>query len=128
MKEFSSPALVRDDFQMSAEERLKYSLEQPQAQNALSMRATTAITKARISYALSQLAEMNVVNAHRWLQEIASSSPKMAFSLYLELLEFSAPKLKAVEHSVADPGAKPMSEYSLSELQAMAATAVVSTQ
>lgn len=127
MKEFGSTAVIVDDFQMSPEERLRFSLEQPEAKNAMSVRATTAITKARISYALAELAQMNMLNAHEWLKRVGEINPRQAFELYLQLLEFSAPKLKAVEHSVADPADKNMKDCSLQELMKLAGS-VVSTQ
>lgn len=122
-QEFAHNAVARDDFQMTAEERLRYSLAHPNAQNAMSVRAMNAITKARISYALGELAQLNIENVQKWLEEVANVSPKTAIQLYLELLEFSVPKLKAVEVTQNGAGSKPMAEYSLAELQALAAEA-----
>jgi hypothetical protein len=128
MQEFAATAVIADDFQMSPEERLKFSLEQPGAKNTMSVRATTVVTKARISYALAELAQLNVVNAHNWLQRVAEVNPRQAFELYLQLLEFSTPKLKAVEHSVQDPGEKNMKDVPLADLMRLIQGNVVSSQ
>lgn len=128
-QEFAHNAIANDDgVAMTAEQRLELTLTNPSAQNALSLRSANAITKARISYALAELAQMNMMNAHNWLQRVAEVNPRQAFELYLQLLEFSTPKLKAVEVTQNDGGGKPMNEYTLAELQRIAAEKVVSSQ
>lgn len=123
-KEFAHNAVVTDDFQMTAEERLRYSLAQPEAKNAMTVRAMNAITKARIQYGVAELAQGNIANVQKWLEQVAEVSPKTAIQLYLELLEFSTPRLKAVEVTQNDAGSKPMAQYTVAELQAMAEATV----
>lgn len=61
----------------------------------LTPRQANAITQARIQHSLSDLAERNVDNVDRWLQEVASKSPSEAIRLFMELLEFRMPRMKA---------------------------------
>lgn len=118
-KEFAHNALVTDDgVNMTAEQRLQHSLAHPDAQNAMSVRAMNAITKARISYALGELAQLNIPSVQQWLERVAEVNPRQAVELYLQLLEFSVPKLKAVEVTNLGQPEKPLAEYTLAELQA----------
>lgn len=127
-KEFAAHAVAKDGVNLTAEQRLELTLSNPSAENAMSLRAANAITKARISYALAELAQMNIVNAHNWLQRVAEVNPRQAFELYLQLLEFSTPKLKAVEVTQSDGSGVPLQQMTLAQLQALAAEKVVSHQ
>lgn len=62
---------------------------------ALSPTVANKITRDRIRYAFSELAALNVDNVHRWLSEVAQQSPAKAIELFMELAEFTMPKLKA---------------------------------
>lgn len=130
-KEFAHTALADDEFQMTAEERLQYSLANPEAPRAMSMRAANAVTKARINYALAELAQMNIPQVQEWLQRVGEVNPRQAIELYIQLCEFTVPKLKAVEVTQNGSDTRPLAELSLSELQRMAEEAnsrVVSKQ
>lgn len=93
--------------------------------HGMTPRQANAITKARMQLALSQLAEANVDNIQRWLGEVGSRSPAEAIRLYMELLEFTAPRLKAAQVNLnanADMtpgGARSMADMSIDELSAI---------
>lgn len=86
----------------------------------------TKITKARLSFALAELAEGNVHNVQAWLETVGKVNPAEALRLYMELMEFSAPRLKAAQVNVnanADVtpnGAKDLRSMSLEELGVIA--------
>lgn len=122
-KEFAHNAVVTDDFQMTAEERLRYSLAQPEAKNAMSLRGVNAITKARIQYGLAELANGNIENVQKWLEQVGEVNPRQAIMLFIELAKFSAAQVKAVEVTTSTMDGKPMAQYTLAELQEMAAEA-----
>jgi hypothetical protein len=63
----------------------------------LTPRQANAITQARLQYALSELADMNVDNVHQWLNEVGARNPAEAVRLFMELLEFRLPRLKAAQ-------------------------------
>jgi hypothetical protein len=116
------------EFSLSPEERLRHSLANPADARSLTPRATTAITKARISYALATLAHGLQDEVQEWIRNVATTNPKQAVELYFELIQFSVPKLKAIEHThVAGDTGKPMKDYTFEELQALASS-VVSSQ
>ncbi len=125
---FGKTALVTEEFSLSPEERLRYSLANPGDPKSLTPRAAHAITKARISYALAELAHGMQDEVALWIRDVARTSPKAAVELYFELIQFSVPKLKAIEHTHAPAeSGKPMKDYTFEELQRLAEN-VVSTQ
>ena len=80
-----------------------------------------AITKARVNHALSELAEGNIDNVQRWLEQVGERSPAEAVRLYMELLEFTSPRLKAA-NIVANltpnaDGQRRLNEMTMEELQ-----------
>lgn len=88
-------------------------------------RQANAITQARLQFALSELAEMNVDNVHKWISEVADKNPEMAVRLYLELLEFRMPRMKAVQvvanANLNTDGKKRLQDMSIEELQTIVA-------
>lgn len=90
--------------------------------HGLTPRQANAITKARTQLALSQLAEGNVDNVQQWLRQVGERAPAEAIRLYMELLEFGLPRLKAAQVNLnADmtPGAggRNLQDLSIDELQ-----------
>jgi hypothetical protein len=130
MKTYGDTALADDEFCMSPEERIKYSLEVPNRAGALSPRQLTPIMKARINYQLANMAAELQGEATQWIRDLARTSPRQALEAYFELLKFTTPQQKAAEitHNVND--ARPAKVLTVAELQeALAnANAVVSTQ
>lgn len=89
--------------------------------HGLTPRQANAITKARTQLALSQLAEGNVDNVQQWLRQVGERAPAEAIRLYMELLEFGLPRLKAAQVNLnADmtPGTgRNLADLSIDELQ-----------
>ena len=89
-------------------------------------RQATAISKARLSFALSDLAEGHVGKVQAWLDEVASKNPAEAIRLYMELMEFTTPRMKAAQVNVnanADvtpSGQRRLQDMSLDELRVVA--------
>lgn len=96
---------------------------------------TTAIdkvTRSRIRYGVSELVNGNIDNVQRWLQEIGDGikdpnnpdkyvcapRPRDAIELFIELLQFSVPKMKSISVDVKDKGGN-MKSYSMSDLQSI---------
>ena len=66
--------------------------------NQLRQRSTT-----RMRFLVSQLAEDTLEEAKEWLDIIAATEgPKVAFTLWLQMLEFALPKLSRAEVAVDD--------------------------
>jgi hypothetical protein len=93
----------------------------------LSPRQANAITQARIQYGLALLAERNVERIEQWLIEVGSKAPAEAIRLYMELLEFRLPRLKATQVNLnanADlggTGQRKLHEMSMEELASVVA-------
>ncbi len=91
----------------------------------LSPQQGKAIARARLQYAMSELADMNVVNVHNWLQEVARVNPAEAIRLFMELADYTTPRLKAAQVNAnlnvdATPGGgKNLKEMTLDELQSI---------
>jgi hypothetical protein len=63
----------------------------------MTVRQATAITNARLQYALSELADMKVEQVSTWLDEVGRVAPAEAIRLFMELLEFRMPRMKAAQ-------------------------------
>jgi hypothetical protein len=128
-KEFGSAAIVTKEFVMSPEERLRYSLQMPTAEQAMTARAMTAITKARISYNLSVISNEMLDEVKEWLRSVAAVSPAKALELYMELLEFTQSKQKVTEaHVSTTDNNRPARSQTVAELEARLSARVVSNQ
>lgn len=114
--QFGQNALAADEFQLTTDERARVGLTDPHHPAALPASKIGKIGKARISWALGELAGMNIDNAHEWLRQVAQDSPAKAFELFLELVKFSAPQLKAVAVDVRS-GDGTVRTFSTSELE-----------
>lgn len=123
MSEFDLPTkeIVR---RLTTDERLK----RVGLPEGLTPRQANAITKSRLQYAMAQLVDMNVENVHQWLQQVARTAPAEAIRLFMELQEFTSPRLKAAQVNVnanIDPGAgdgRRLQEMSIAELQDVVAS------
>lgn len=93
---YGQHALVADEFQLTTEDRIRLGLEQPNHPHALSQGKIGKVAVNRIRYALGELAALNIDNVNEWLQQVARDSPSRAIELFIQLAEFSVPKLKAV--------------------------------
>lgn len=85
----------------------------------LTPRQANAITQARLQYALSALAEDLADEVKAWIREVGARSPAEATRLYLELLEFRMPRLKAaqvVANFTPDASKRQLKDMSIDEL------------
>jgi|GEM_PF-6917128 len=93
--------------------------------HGLSPQVANKITQARLQNALSQLAEMNVDRVHEWLGEVGARAPAEAVRLYLELLEFRMPRMKAAQviatFNTGTDGKREMKDMSIEELESIVA-------
>jgi len=100
--------------------------------------STTAIdkvSKAKIRFGVAELTAMNIDNVQRWLTQIGDGvvdpkdpqkylvhpSPRSAIELFIELLQFSVPKMKAVAIDVRD-GEGNLQKLTVSDLQSIVST------
>jgi hypothetical protein len=118
---YGSTALVDEEYglTMSPEQRLQHSLAQPESPHALPTKKMDKITKARINYALAELAHGLVPKVQGWLDTVAEDHPAKAIELTIELMKFSTPQLKALAMEVSDTSGRPMASYTLAELEAL---------
>lgn len=95
--------------------------------------AIDRVSRSKIRYGISELVALNIDNVNRWLHTIADGeqdpvtgkwivhpSPRGAIELFIELLQFSVPKMKAVQLDVKDKSGN-MSRLSISDLQSIVA-------
>ncbi len=84
-------------------------------------RQANAVTMARLQAALSDLADGKVEKVRVWLDQVGERSPAEAIRLFMELLEFRMPRLKAAQVvanlTPSTDGARRLSEMSIEELQ-----------
>jgi hypothetical protein len=119
MSEFGRHALVEPMFQMPTEERIGLTLSEPSNPRAMSLPSVNKITTARIRQMVSQLSAEAYPEVLQWLRTVANDSPAKAIELYIELLQFSIPKVKAVAVAVNDTSAGAPHKLSLADLQAI---------
>jgi hypothetical protein len=124
--EFAPAPLVRKNFTLSPEERLRHSLTSPGAPGTIGLQSATKIARARIAYNLSELSAEMLEEAKTALKRVFEVSPKAGFELYLQLLEYSTPKLKSMEMNVETNVTRSVKDMSLAELDE--ALGVVSVQ
>lgn len=113
---FATHTLADAEFQMTSEERLKYSLENPGSSRAMTPAKVGNVSMARIRLAMSELAHGEIDSVRAWLHEVAKTNPARAVELFIQLAEFSLPKLKAVALAIDDPGGS-RRPLSIDELQ-----------
>ncbi len=91
-------------------------LARPAPNLRLVLKEAEKASTPKIRAMLNELIAGNVDNANYWLQQVAHGSPKAALELYIELLQFSLPKLKAVAVQIDDKSENPR-RLSFEELQ-----------
>jgi hypothetical protein len=110
MNDYATHALIGDEFQMPSEERLQLSLTEPANPAALTQPAVRGVVLNRLRYSLAELMSTERGNIIAALEEVRKMNPARYVELYIELLQFSMPKLKAVAMEVTDnsPNTKQM--------------------
>lgn len=121
MTQFGKHALaLADGTQLSTRERIELGLDEATASSPLALSQTTIkkITQNQIRSAMSDLAHQNIGKVQQWLDNTAESNPALAVQLFLQLAEFSLPKLKAVSIDVRDEQ-KDVRQLSIADLQSI---------
>lgn len=113
--------LDNDGQAISSEQRMLQTLMNPALEGGTATVKMNKVNTARIRYALSQLTALNVANVQKWLEAAAEKNPAVAVSLFLQLLEYSTPKLKAVAVDVRS-GDGSVKTLSMAELQNIVAS------
>lgn len=91
----------------------------------LTPRQANALSKARLNTAMSLLAEGSIEKVQKWLDQVAERNPEAAVRLFMELTEFTMPRLKAAQitanANLTPDSAKDLQSMSLEELQRVVA-------
>lgn len=110
------PAPLEGEFLKLGTESNAYRPE-PRAPNLkLLLKPDEKATAPRIRSLVNELLALNVERADYALQQLFAANPKVALELYIELAQFSLPKLKAVAVQVDDKSENPRS-LSFAQLQ-----------
>lgn len=116
----------------TTQERLDLALTEPANPAALKPNQVKAITQNRIRSAMSELAHGNIDNVNTWLQQVATGTydkdgkltslpqPAKAVELFLQLAEFTLPKMKAVQIDVRQNNGD-VKSYSVKDLESIVA-------
>lgn len=113
----------------TSEERLQLALSDPNNPQALKQGQVRAISQNRIRSAMAELAHGNIENVNKWIQTLAEGvfdpltgkcivlpQPKAAIDAFIELAQFSLPKLKAVAIDVRSSDGS-VKQLSVSDLE-----------
>lgn len=126
---FGQHTLIQaDGTALTTEERLDLALRDPAAPAALTPHQVKGITQNRIRSAMAELAHGSIDDVKKWMTQTAEGlrdsdgkmvsmpNPKAAVELFLQLAEFSLPKLKAVAIDVRSPDGS-MKTLSVADLE-----------
>lgn len=129
MTDYARHALIRDDGTgLTTDQRLELALREPNAPEAMKQGQVRVVTQNRIRSAMAELAHGNIENVHGWLQQVATGvpatesspgtrpDPKSAVELFMQLAEYSLPKLKAVAIDVRSSDGS-VKQLSVSDLE-----------
>ena len=118
---FGATALtLADGTALSTRERIELGLDEATAASPLALSQTQIkkITQNQIRAAFSDLAHGNVTKVQAWLDRVAESNPALAIQLYLQIAEFTLPKLKAVSVDV-NQAPTDVRQLSIADLQSI---------
>lgn len=118
---------------ISTQQRLDMALsDEPARVNhplALTQHQAKKVTQNRIRSAMAELSHGNIDKVNEWLHEVGEKDPARAIELFMDLAQFTLPKLKAIAIDVksTDGSVKTMT---VAQLEAMVAqdASVVDTQ
>jgi hypothetical protein len=117
--EFARHATIdADGSALTTEQRMALALITPDAPAALSQGVVRAVTQNRIRAAMAELSHGEIESVRTWLHDVARDNPAKAIELFIELAQFSLPKLKAVAVDVrsSDGSVKTMSVSELEKI------------
>lgn len=124
----------RAGISISTQQRLEMALSPDPATShhplALTQGQAKKVTQNRIRNAMAELSHANIGKVNGWLDEVATKDPARAVELFLQLAEFTLPKLKAVAIDVKDNSGVSLKSMSVRDLEALIAgdDTVVATQ
>lgn len=131
MQTYGHHAQINEDGTgLTTEQRLQLALITPDHVDAMKQGQVRAVTQNRIRSAMAELAHGNVENVHRWMSQLADGvrgddgkfvtlpNPRAALECFVELAQFSLPKLKAVAVDVrsSDGSVKTLSMVDLEKI------------
>lgn len=130
-EEFGHLAITGPGYAISGEERAARSLDGtlPAHIPELTVGKINNVSKARIRRAFSELAQGNIENVEQWLHAVAAGvmgstgawivkpDPRSAIELYMQLAEFTIPRVKAIALDITD--GKGTKRLSMAELQSI---------
>lgn len=105
---------------ISSEQRLAMALDPARAQHPLALNQNQAkkVTQNRIRAAMAELAHGKIEQINRWLDEVGEKDPSRAIELFMELAQFSLPKLKSVEIDVNNQS-RDLKDLTVGQLEAI---------
>ena len=83
----------------------------------LDSRAQQKADQARVRKALMYLAKGNVHRAQAWLDRVAQEDPARAIDLWLKMLKFTVPELRAVAVDLHAPTGSQPTKLSIADLE-----------
>lgn len=106
----------------------------PDVVKPMPVAAIDRVTRSRIRYGVSELVNGNIDNVQRWINQIGDGivdpydsskyilppRPRDAIELFIELLQFSVPKMKSISVDVKDKSGS-VRNFSMSDLQTIVA-------
>lgn len=105
---------------ISTDKRLALATDPATANHPLAMTQHQAkkITQNRIRSAMAELAHGKIDQVNAWLERVGETDPARAIELFMELAQFSLPKLKsvAIDVTASDGSVKNMS---IAQLEAL---------
>jgi hypothetical protein len=103
---------------ISTQQRLDLALTEPTHKLALTQGQAKKVTQNRIRSAMAELAHGKIDKVNRWLDEVSEKEPARAIELFMQLAEFSLPKLKAVSIDLKSSDGN-VKNYTVAQLEAM---------
>lgn len=105
---------------MSTDERIRRSLlgDLPAEIPPIPIGAIDRVTRAQIRQSMADLAAGNIDNVQAWLSRVAETQPARAIELFIELAQFSVPKVKAIAVDVRSKDGS-VGRLSIAELQSI---------
>lgn len=105
---------------MSSEDRILGTLAGtlPAEVPALPLGSIDRTTRSRIRHSMAELAAANIDNVNAWLLKVAETSPAKAVELFIELAQFSIPKVKAIAVDVRSKDGS-LARLSMAELSSI---------
>lgn len=102
---------------MPSEERIVRSLDGtlPAEIPTLTVGQIDRVTRSRMRHSMAELAQGNVEHVNAWLHKVAETQPAKAVELFIELIQFSLPKVKAIAVDVRSKDGS-VSRLSMAEL------------